>query len=169
MTLAKIEEALADFRAGKFVIIVDADDRENEGDLTIAAEFAAPEAINFMAREGRGLICLAMMGERLDKLSIPMMVPPDDNTARFGTAFTVSVEARRGVSTGISAFDRATTIRAMIDPATRPNDIARPGLRLPAAGRRGWSAGSPRADRSLDGFGAAGGVISGGGHLRNHE
>ena len=137
MPLAGIENALADFRAGKFVIIVDAEDRENEGDLAIAAEFATPQAINFMAREGRGLICLAMTGERLDELRIPMMVPPNENTARFSTAFTVSVEARRGVTTGISAFDRATTIRALIDPATRPEDIARPGHVFPLRAAEG--------------------------------
>ena len=151
MTLARIEEALADFRTGKFVIIVDADDRENEGDLTIAAEFAAPEAINFMVREGRGLICLAMTGERLDKLSIPMMVSANDNTARFGTAFTVSVEARHGVSTGISAFDRATTIRAMIDPATHPNDIARPGHVFPLRAAEGGVLARPgQTEASVD-------------------
>jgi 3,4-dihydroxy-2-butanone 4-phosphate synthase len=137
MPLAGIENALADFRAGKFVIIVDAEDRENEGDLAIAAEFATPQAINFMAREGRGLICLAMTGGRLDELRIPMMVPPNENTARFSTAFTVSVEARRGVTTGISAFDRATTIRTLIDPATRPEDIARPGHVFPLRAAEG--------------------------------
>lgn len=137
MPLARIEDALADFRAGKFVIIVDAEDRENEGDLAIAAEFATPQAINFMAREGRGLICLAMTGERLDELRIPMMVPPDANTARFRTAFTVSVEARQGVTTGISAFDRAATIRALIDPVTRPEDIARPGHIFPLRATEG--------------------------------
>lgn len=131
MALARIEDALADFRAGKFVIIVDAEDRENEGDLVIAAEFATPEAINFMAREGRGLICLPLTEDRLNTLHIPMMVTSTENTARFGTAFTVSVEARHGVTTGISAFDRATTIRAMINPATRPEDIARPGHIFP--------------------------------------
>ncbi|HZF37421.1 MAG TPA: 3,4-dihydroxy-2-butanone-4-phosphate synthase [Blastocatellia bacterium] len=137
MPLSGIENAMADFRAGKFVIIVDAEDRENEGDLAIAAEFATPQAINFMAREGRGLICLAMTGERLDELRIPMMVPPAENTARFGTAFTVSVEARRGVTTGISAFDRATTIRTLIDTATRPEDIARPGHIFPLRSAEG--------------------------------
>ncbi|MFQ5407960.1 MAG: bifunctional 3,4-dihydroxy-2-butanone-4-phosphate synthase/GTP cyclohydrolase II [Anaerolineales bacterium] len=131
MPFASIEAALADFRAGKFVIIVDDEDRENEGDLAIAADFAAPEAINFMAREGRGLICLSMTNERLDALGIPMMVPPDQNSAQFGTAFTVSVEAREGVTTGISAYDRATTIRTLIDPNTRPEDIARPGHVFP--------------------------------------
>lgn len=137
MPCARIEDALADYRAGKFVIIVDDEDRENEGDLAIAAEFVAPETINFMAREGCGLICLSMTGERLDALRIPMMVPPEDNSARFGTAFTVSVDARRGVTTGISAFDRATTIRAMIDPATRPEDIVRPGHVFPLRAAEG--------------------------------
>jgi 3,4-dihydroxy-2-butanone 4-phosphate synthase len=137
MPLSGIENAMADFRAGKFVIIVDAEDRENEGDLVIAAEFVTPQAINFMAREGRGLICLSMTGERLDELRIPMMAPPGENTAHFGTAFTVSVGARRGVTTGISAFDRATTIRALIDPATRPEDIARPGHVFPLRSAEG--------------------------------
>jgi 3,4-dihydroxy-2-butanone 4-phosphate synthase len=137
MPLAGIESALADFRAGKFVIIVDAEDRENEGDLAIAAEFVTPQAVNFMAREGRGLICLAMTGERLDELRIPMMIPPTENTSRFGTAFTVSVEARHGVTTGISAFDRATTIRRLIAPATRPEDIARPGHVFPLRSAEG--------------------------------
>jgi 3,4-dihydroxy-2-butanone 4-phosphate synthase len=137
MPLAGIEDALADFRAGKFVIIVDAEDRENEGDLAIAAEFTTPQAINFMAREGRGLICLAMTGERLDELRIPMMILPAENTSRFGTAFTVSVEARHGVTTGISAFDRATTIRALIAPDTRPEDIARPGHVFPLRSAEG--------------------------------
>ncbi|MFN0111253.1 MAG: 3,4-dihydroxy-2-butanone-4-phosphate synthase [Blastocatellia bacterium] len=131
MPLAKIEDALTDFRAGKFVIVVDDEGRENEGDLTIAAEFATPEAVNFMARYGRGLICVAMTGERLDELRIPLMVAPEENTTTFGTAFTVSVEARHGVTTGISAFDRAVTIRVLVDPATRPEDIARPGHIFP--------------------------------------
>ncbi len=131
MALARIEDALTDFRAGKFVIIVDAPDRENEGDLAIAAQFATPEAVNFMAKEGRGLICLPMTGERLDLLQVPLMITPNDNSTRFGTAFTVSVEAKQGVTSGISVFDRAATIRAMIDPATRPEDIARPGHIFP--------------------------------------
>jgi 3,4-dihydroxy-2-butanone 4-phosphate synthase len=137
MPLSGIENALADFRAGKFVIIVDAEDRENEGDLAIAAEFVTPQAVNFMAREGRGLICLAMSGERLDELRIPMMVPPTENTTRLGTAFTVTVDARQGTTTGVSAFDRATTIQAMIDPATRPEDIARPGHIFPLRSAEG--------------------------------
>ena len=137
MPLANIEDALADFRAGKFVIVVDSEDRENEGDLVIAAEFATPEAINFMAREARGLICLPLTGERLDALQIPMMVPPEANTSRFGSAFTVSVEARHGVTTGISAFDRAVTIQAMIHPDTRPEDIAQPGHVFPLRAAEG--------------------------------
>ncbi len=131
MPFASVEAALDDMRAGKFVIIVDDEDRENEGDLAIAAEYATPQAINFMAREGRGLICVPMTGERLDELRLPLMVPPAENTARFHTAFTVSVEARHGVTTGISAFDRATTIQALINPATRPDDLARPGHVFP--------------------------------------
>ncbi len=131
MPFAEIESALADFRAGRFVIIVDDEDRENEGDLAIAAEFATPEAINFMAREARGLICVSLTGERLDALHIPMMVEPQQNQTRFGTAFTVSVEARHGVTTGISAHDRATTIRTLIDPDAGPKDIVHPGHVFP--------------------------------------
>jgi len=151
MPFASIEAALADLRAGKFVIIVDDEDRENEGDLAIAAEFATPQAINFMAREGRGLICVAMTGERLDELRLPLMVPPAENTTRFGTAFTVSVEARHGVTTGISAFDRATTIRALIDPATRPEDLARPGHVFPLRAADGGVLSRPgQTEASLD-------------------
>src|SRR5438105_2331744 len=113
MPLSSIAEAIRDFRAGRFVILVDDEDRENEGDLTVAAEMVTPEAINFMARYGRGLICVPMLGERLDALRIPMMVC--DNTSQFGTAFTISVEAKRNVSTGISAHDRAATVRTLID------------------------------------------------------
>ncbi len=131
MTFSKIEDALVDFRAGKFLIVVDAEDRENEGDLVIAAEFVTPEAINFMTHEARGLVCLPMTGERLDALQIPMMVSPEANSSRFGSAFTVSVEAREGITTGISAFDRAITIRTLIRPDTRPEDIARPGHVFP--------------------------------------
>ena len=122
-----IAEALEDIRAGKMVVVVDDEDRENEGDLTIAAEKVTPEAINFMARFGRGLICLPMTGERLDELRIPLMVRDEQNSARFGTAFCVPIEARTGVTTGISAADRARTVLAAIDPKTRPEDLARPG------------------------------------------
>jgi 3,4-dihydroxy 2-butanone 4-phosphate synthase/GTP cyclohydrolase II len=133
--LATIPEAIEDVQAGKFVIIVDDEDRENEGDLAVAAEKVTPEVINFMARYGRGLICLPIIGQRLDELHIPMMV--NENTSRFGTAFTVSVEAKRRITTGISAFDRAETIKAVIDPATRPEDLARPGHTFPLRAKEG--------------------------------
>ncbi len=135
MGLATIPEAIEDIKAGKFVIIVDDEGRENEGDLAIAAEKVTPEAINFMAKHARGLICIAMTGERLDELKIPMMV--QDNTSKFYSPFTVSVEARYKVSTGISAHDRAATIKALIDPATKPEDIARPGHMFPLRARDG--------------------------------
>ena len=132
---ASVEEVLDDMRAGKMVVVVDDEDRENEGDLTMAAEKVTPEAINFMARFGRGLICLAMTPERLDELQIPMMVT--ENTSNYGTAFCVSIEAKHKVTTGISAHDRANTILAAIDPATRPNDLARPGHIFPLRARLG--------------------------------
>ena len=137
MTLASIEDAIADFRDGKFVVIVDDEARENEGDLCIAAEKVTPEAINFMARYGRGLICLPLTGERLDQLRIPLMVQDTDNTSAHGTAFTISIEARRGITTGISAADRAATILTAIDPQTRPDDLARPGHVFPLRARDG--------------------------------
>jgi len=130
-----IEEAIADIREGKVVIVVDDEDRENEGDLTVAAEKVTPEIINFMALHGRGLICLSLTGKRLDELKIPLMVA--DNTAPFGTAFTVSIEAKHGVSTGISAYDRAQTIKAVLDPSTRPEDLTRPGHMFPLRAREG--------------------------------
>lgn len=124
-----IQRAIEDLRRGKFVVIVDDEDRENEGDLVIAAERATPETINFMAREGRGLICLALTAERCDELELPPMV--DDNTSPFGTAFTVSIEARGRVTTGISAADRAATVAAAIDPRTHAADLLRPGHMFP--------------------------------------
>jgi 3,4-dihydroxy 2-butanone 4-phosphate synthase/GTP cyclohydrolase II len=126
-----IPEAIADVRAGRMVVVVDDEDRENEGDLTIAAEKVTPELINFMARHGRGLICLPMTGERLDELRIPLMVTDEENSARFGTAFCVPIEAKAGTTTGISAADRARTVLAAIDPKTRPADLARPGHMFP--------------------------------------
>src|SRR6185436_4799153 len=129
ISMNTIEEAVQDIRDGRMVIVVDDEDRENEGDLTLAAELATPEAINFMIRHGRGLVCVAMTGERLDELSIPLMVA--ENTARYGTAFCVSVEAKHKVSTGISASDRAATVLALVDPKTRPGDLARPGHMFP--------------------------------------
>src|SRR5512147_2268247 len=125
----RIPEALEDIRQGKMVILVDDEDRENEGDLCMAAEKVTPEAINFMAKYGRGLICLPLSPERIDQLKLPMMT--DDNTSSFGTAFTVSIEAKKGVTTGISAADRATTILAAINPASAPEDLARPGHVFP--------------------------------------
>jgi 3,4-dihydroxy 2-butanone 4-phosphate synthase/GTP cyclohydrolase II len=135
--LAPIEEALEEIRAGRTIIIVDDEDRENEGDLVCAAEKVTPEAINFMAREGRGLICLPMTEERLDELQIPLQVPATENSSQYGTGFCVSIEARRGVTTGISASDRATTILTAVDPKTRPADLARPGHVFPLRARTG--------------------------------
>ena len=129
MPLCTVEEAVEDIRQGKFVIIVDDEDRENEGDLAVAAEFATPETISFMANHGRGLICVPITGERLDSLGIDLMV--GGNTARLGTAFTVSVDAVVGTTTGISASDRAATVKALIDPKTKPSDLARPGHIFP--------------------------------------
>jgi len=124
-TFASVEQALEDFRAGRMVVIVDDEDRENEGDLTMAAEKITPDAINFMAKHGRGLICLALTEQRLDHLQIPLLVT--ENTSNFGTAFCQPIDAKLGTTTGISAADRARTILAAIDPATRPADLARPG------------------------------------------
>jgi len=135
MTLATVPEAIEDIKEGKFLIIVDDEDRENEGDLAIAAEKVTPEAINFMARHGRGLICLPIIGQRLDELKIPLMV--EDNTSKFATAFTISIEAKHRVSTGISAADRAETIRAVLDPATQPEDLLRPGHMFPLRAKEG--------------------------------
>jgi 3,4-dihydroxy 2-butanone 4-phosphate synthase/GTP cyclohydrolase II len=135
MPLSTIEEAIADIRAGRMVILVDDEDRENEGDLTLAAEFVTPEAINFMARHGRGLICLSITEEKAAALQLPPMV--HDNSSAFGTAFTVSIEARRGVSTGISAHDRATTIRTAIAETAKPEDLVRPGHVFPIIARKG--------------------------------
>jgi len=131
MSLAPIDEGLAELRAGRMIVVVDDEDRENEGDLVMAAEKVTPEAINFMAVHARGLICVALTAERLEALRIPMMVPAADNTELFRTAFTVSVDARHGTTTGISASDRAATIRALVDPATRPLDLAMPGHVFP--------------------------------------
>ncbi len=133
--LATIEEAVKDFRNGRFVVIVDDEDRENEGDLALAAEKVTPEAINFMATHARGLVCVALTGQRLDELRIPPMV--SDNTSRLTTAFCVTVEARHGTTTGISAPDRAATVRALVDPKTSPEDLLRPGHMFPLRARDG--------------------------------
>jgi len=132
-SFASIENAIAAIRAGQMVIVVDDEDRENEGDLTIAAEKITPQAVNFMAQYGRGLICLAMTPERLDALEIPLMV--SQNSSRFETAFCVSIEAKERTTTGISAADRATTVRAAIDPSTKPSDLVRPGHVFPLRAR----------------------------------
>jgi 3,4-dihydroxy 2-butanone 4-phosphate synthase/GTP cyclohydrolase II len=132
---ATVEEAIEAIREGNMVVVVDAADRENEGDLTIAAQFATPEAINFMAREGRGLICLCLTGERCDELGLRMMT--DRNETPYGTAFTVSIEARHGISTGISAHDRARTIQVAIDPSKGRDDIVEPGHVFPLRARPG--------------------------------
>lgn len=132
---APVEAAVAAIRRGEMVIVVDDESRENEGDLTMAAERVTPAAINFMARHGRGLICLPMTGERLDKLEIPLMVT--QNSTRFETAFCVPIEAKRGTSTGISAADRAATVRAAIHPKTKAADLARPGHMFPLRARDG--------------------------------
>lgn len=135
MPKISIEQAIKDIREGKMVILVDDEDRENEGDLTMAAEMVTPEAINFMAKYGRGLICLSMTGEKLDSLDLPLMV--DHNTSQFETGFTVSIEARCGVTTGISAADRATTILTAVADNARPQDLVRPGHVFPLRARDG--------------------------------
>jgi 3,4-dihydroxy 2-butanone 4-phosphate synthase / GTP cyclohydrolase II len=126
---ATIDEGIAEIRAGRMLVVVDDEDRENEGDLVMAAECATPETVNFMAKHGRGLICVPLLGDRLDQLQISMMVR--DNTAPLGTAFTTTVDARRGITTGTSARDRSVTIRTLVDPATRPEDLTRPGHIFP--------------------------------------
>ncbi len=137
MTFANIADAISDFRQGRMLVVVDDEDRENEGDLTLAAEKVTPDAINFMARHGRGLICLPMTGERLDELRLPLMVQDEQNSARFGTAFCVPIEAKQGTTTGISAADRARTVLAAIDARTQPSDLARPGHMFPLRAQSG--------------------------------
>ena len=132
---ATVEEAIEEIRQGRQIVLVDDEDRENEGDLAMAAEKITPEAINFMAKHGRGLVCLALTEERCDELSLPLMTPV--NTSNYGTAFCESVDARRGTTTGISAADRAMTILTAIDSATRPGDLARPGHVFPLRARHG--------------------------------
>ena len=129
MPLSRLEDAIEDIKVGRMIIIVDDEDRENEGDLTMAAEMVTPEAVNFMATHGRGLICVPMMGERLEELSLPLMV--QKNTAPLSTAFTVSVDALNGTTTGISAHDRSITIKALVEDGTKPEDLGRPGHIFP--------------------------------------
>lgn len=135
MSLIAIEDAIKEIRAGRMVILVDDKDRENEGDLTMAAEAVTPESINFMAKYGRGLICLSMTGKKIDSLNLPLMV--DNNTSQFQTGFTVSIEARCGVTTGISAADRATTVLTAVADDAKPGDLVRPGHVFPLRGKEG--------------------------------
>lgn len=135
MAVSTIEEVIEDIKAGKMIILVDDEDRENEGDLFMAAEAVDAEAVNFMATHGRGLICLTLTGDLVDKLELPMMVPK--NTSPFGTGFTISIEARTGVSTGISAADRARTIEVAVDPETKPGDLVSPGHVFPLRAKDG--------------------------------
>ena len=135
MAVSSIEEVLKDIKAGKMIILVDDEDRENEGDLCMAAEAVTPEAINFMATYGRGLICLTLSGDIVDQLQLPMMV--NDNRSPYGTGFTISIEARTGVSTGISAADRARTVQAAVDPDATPHDIISPGHIFPLRAKDG--------------------------------
>ncbi len=135
MTIASVEQAAAELRRGDFVIIVDDEDRENEGDLALAADLITPEKINFMAKNARGLICVPMLGSRLDELNLPLMVR--ENTTPFSTAFTETVDAKAGVSTGISAADRSNTVKALVHPDARPDDLARPGHMFPLRYREG--------------------------------
>ncbi|MFA0758318.1 MAG: hypothetical protein PVTTEEND_001950 [Candidatus Fervidibacter sp.] len=137
MPLATIEQALDELRKGHFIIVVDDEDRENEGDLVLAAEKVTPDAINFMTKHGRGLVCVAMTGERLDALQIPLL--PGDNSSPFGSPFAMPVDAhpRFGVTTGISAYDRATTVRVLIDPNTKPTDLTKPGHVFPLRAKEG--------------------------------
>ena len=132
---ATVPESIADIKAGKFIIIVDDENRENEGDLAVAAEKVNPEAINFMAKHARGLICLPIVGHRLDELKISPMV--QENTAKFSTAFAVSIEAKHKTSSGISAHDRSATVKAVLDPNTKPDDLARPGHMFPIRAKEG--------------------------------
>src|ERR1017187_5705839 len=135
MPFVSVAEATEEIRKGHILVVVDDEDRENEGDLTIAAEKVTPEVINFMATHGRGLVCLALTGERCDQLRLPLMSPL--NTSNFGTAFCESIDAREGVTTGISAAHRTCTIQKTIAPACRPGDLARPGHVFPLRAREG--------------------------------
>jgi 3,4-dihydroxy 2-butanone 4-phosphate synthase / GTP cyclohydrolase II len=135
LPFTNVQDAIEEIRAGRIIVVVDDEDRENEGDLTLAAEKVTPEAINFMAKYGRGLVCLAMTEERLEHLNIGPMTA--ENTSQYGTAFCEAIDARQGVTTGISAYDRARTIQVAIDPATKPSDLARPGHVFPLRARKG--------------------------------
>ena len=162
-----VEEAIEDVRAGRFVVVVDDPNRENEGDLVIAAQFATPDAINFMATHARGLICLCLTEERTDQLGLRPMT--DHNEAPLGTAFTVSVEAREGVTTGISAADRSHTIQVAIHPETKPFDLVQPGHIFPLRAKAGRRPRADRPDRGLRRPGTARGAEPVRRRLRDHE
>ncbi len=165
--LSSIEDILADTRAGKMCILVDDEDRENEGDLVIPAQFADSEAINFMAKHGRGLICLSLERARVDALKLPLMA--HHNESRHATAFTVSIEAREGISTGISAADRARTIAVAIDPAMRPGDLVSPGHVFPLVARDGGVLVRAGHTEAAVDIARLAGLNPAGCHLRNHE
>ena len=159
--------ALEETKAGRMIVVVDDEDRENEGDLTLAAEFVTPEAINFMARFGRGLICLSLTEERSDYLRLGPMT--QQNSSRFGTAFTETIEAKEGVTTGISAYDRAHTIQVAINPRMTAADLARPGHVFPLRAKEWRGAGARGADGSFGRHCAHGRANPGGRNLRDHE
>ncbi len=162
-----IEDAIRDIKKGKFVILVDDEDRENEGDLVIAAEKVTPHAINFMARHARGLICLALTPERVEELQLPQQAV--ENTATFGTAFTVSIDARKDITTGISAADRATTIHVAIDPQSKAERSGAARTYFPIEGPKGRRVEACRADRRVGRSGQVGRAAACRRHLRDHE
>ena len=162
-----VPTAIEEIQAGRMIVVVDDENRENEGDLTLAAEFVTPEAINFMARFGRGLICLALTEDRADHLRLRPMT--EENTSRFGTAFTESIEAREGVTTGISAHDRAHTIRIAIDPKSGSSGPGATGTRISSACSSRWRTGACGTNGSFGRFGAHGRTDSCRSDLRNHE
>ena len=164
---ATIEEALEDVRAGRMIVVCDDEDRENEGDLTLAAQFATPEAVNFMAKEGRGLICLALTPQRCDELGLDLMAAK--NESPFETAFTVSIEARDGVTTGISAADRARTIQVAIDPGSAPRDLVQPGHVFPLKAKPGGVLERTGQTEAAVDLARLAGPEPGGRHLRSHE
>ena len=164
---APIEQAIADIREGRMVVVVDSPDRENEGDLVMAAQHVTPEAINFMATHGRGIICLSLTPERIEELGLEQMTR--HNEAPLGTAFTVSIEAREGVTTGVSAADRAHTIQVAINPEAEPGDLVQPGHVFPLRARAVRRSRAHRPDRGVGRPRAAGGAQAGRRHLRDHE
>ena len=165
-TFEHVEACIEHVRRGGMLVMVDDEDRENEGDLVIAADHCTADTVNFMAKEGRGLICLALTGERVNELGLPMMVPRDAGS--MGTAFTVSIEARRGVTTGISAADRAQTIRVATDDQFSGEDIVSPGHVFPLRAQPGGGVGALRAHRGLGRHLSHGGLPAGRRHLRDH-